>query len=1009
MLYTFGPFTLNEQLCQLVGPSGVIPMERRLFDLLVYLIRNRTRVISKGELVRAIWSNRVVSDASLSVAMTGVRRALDDNAATPRFIVTHNARGYRFAEAVIESAAPSGTQADSKPQRQTDLFVGRAGELRLAQEAADAAREGSLQILLISGEAGIGKSRFLDLISRDLSAKTYQVLSGRCPEAPGAPAFWPWTQILRQHFGSLLPGTLPSALAGVEDIVQILPELSPHLRSTVPPTPRDPVRARFRLFDAIGTCLERLAKRVPTAIFIEDIHRSDEASLLLLSFLVESFPASPLLVAVTLRDGVHHAFVDKAVGALVRAASVTLVPLEGLVSSESAALLSQLTGETASTAIAADLHERTKGNPYFLTQLAKHLNRLGDISSASLPEDLATSLAGQIDDLSEQAKGLLFAAAVSGVDFEVPTVCEVVSIPDHEALGLLGEALRAGVVSQDSTPLRIKFRHSLVRDALYQRISPQERAYFHQRFAQVLAYRHGIHAGHHLPQIAHHFYEAAASGVTEVAIRYSLEAGKWSSLCLAYEDAAHFFRKGTELLDLLPGAQRELRCELLIRLGEQLLKAGEPEAAREAFGQASRLATSLGASRLLAEAALAASPGLLAIESGVVDTFLVELLDTAIGHFAESRCSLYARLAARLSLALHWSEDHERARELAERAALVTDAELDMEAKSSIQQALWYTRHGPAFVADRRGIASALISHDRNQISPETQLVSQLFWLYSLLERGQMRVFEEEREAYRRLAEKVKQPQGLWYAGMLDAMLALLRGNFHEATMHTEAFATLGRRMNDANAVHSQLAHAALITYELGDLRGAIPMAQSMAERFPSLIVWQASVAWMLALVGDARHSTELVSRLVDELPTTPVRMDWSGAIALLGEAAALNRDRHASRTLYEVLSPLHDSYVILGVCTLCWGSAARTLGLLAECVGDEDRAARHFEQSVALDAKIGARPWAAHGEFSLARLMRARGERDRAIQLASSAALTSRNLGMLNLYRSATEFLNHL
>jgi len=496
--------------------------------------------------------------------------------------------------------------------------------------------------------------------------------------------------------------------------------------------------------------------------------------------------------------------------------------------------------------------------------------------------------------------------------------------------------------------------------------------------------------------------------VAEAAINYSLDAGKWSASCLAHEEAARFFERGIALLDLFPTSRSELRCEFLIRLGDQLIKAGERESARRAFDQAYRLAANLGASQLLADAAMAASPGLLAIEAGVVDAFLVELLDSAAALFSDSDCSTYPRLSARLSLALHWSDAHSRARDLAERAALA-DLSGDPEAKANVQQALWFTRHGPSFLDERRRIASDLVAYGRESIAPETQLVSQLFWLYSLLERGQMSAFEKEKRAFCDLAENLKQPQGLWYVGMLEGMTALLRGDFAAGAIHAQRFAKLGRRVNDANAVHSYLAHSALVTYELGDIRSAIPFDRDMASRFPSVFIWRATVAWMLALSGDPVGSCKEVSSLVDELPLIPVRMDWSGAIAILGEAASLNRDEGTARALYQALAPLQHSYVILGVCTLFWGSAARVLGLLSSCMGNEEQALRHLETGIELDERVDARPWVAHGRFALAQLLQSRGEGDKARFEASRAASTAQELGMSNLKRATRSFLNSL
>lgn len=982
-------------------------MERRVFDLLLYLIRNRGRVIPKGELVRAIWANRVVSDASLSVAMTGVRRALGDNANAPRYIATHNARGYRFVPPVIEHSEHGFAVSTEMSTQSHDLFVGRKREISIVRNAAALSRTGHLQLVLISGEAGIGKTRLLDVATRELISDGYQSLVGRCPEAPGTPAFWPWTQILREHFDSSLPGGLGTAISGIEGVVHLLPELRRHAGALAVPTPQDPTQARFRMFDAISTCLDRAARKLPTVISLEDIHRADDASLLLLSFLVASLPTCPLLLLASYRDGLHTAAFSKTLASLVRASSTQCLSLDGLGYSETADLLSALVGTTANSDVTRELHERTRGNPYFLTHLARHVGTNQEVQRLALPSDLLAALASQIEDLSSGTRDLLIVAAVGGVDFSVPTLCEVLEISEPEALELLDEASQAGILVKDVAVAGFRFRHSLVRDALYQRIGPARRAVLHGAFARVLAGRNHGESGHQLSTIAHHYFEAAATGVAGEAIRYAIEAGQWSAACLAYEEAADFYQRAVGLLDLLPDTRQELRCELLVRVGDQFTKAGERGEARKAFERASNLAVTLGASRVLAEAALAAAPGLLALESGVLDPFLVELLGSALSSLPADEQALRARLLARLSLALHWSDDPMMTTNLAEHAKAIAPGTLDPESESSVKQALWFARHGPDYIADRVAIGIELQSIARSPVAPETQLVSQLFRLYSLLETGDIVSFQNEKDAYRVLAERLRQPQGLWYTGLLEGMSALLRGDFASAAEFAESFASLGRRANDANAVHSHLAHAALQIFERGDVRTAVPIAKEMAERFPSVVVWQAARTWMQALTGERQVSQQCLDRFVAAIPRLPRRMDWSGTLAMFAEAAYLLDDRAGAKHLYTTLMPQSESYVVLGLCTICWGSAARVLGLLAHCIGDLSQAESHLRRAIVLDEEIGARPWSAHGRMALARVLLAQGSDGGAIAVALEAEAIADDLGMINLARNARRFIS--
>jgi len=1007
MLYRFEGFLLDEAACQLNGPDGEILLERRVFDLLVYLVRNFGRVVTKAELFRAIWSNRVVSEASLSVAVAAARRALGDEAAAPKFIATHHGRGYRFCAQVTELGL-SASSAAPREVSPAEVFVGRDTEITSLQTALGASRNGRLQMVLIGGEPGIGKTRLVDSFATRATGLGNAVLVGRSPEEPGATAFWPWVQILRQHFAGSSPGGVGAALSGVEDIVHILPELQGMLRSPIPPALGDPLQARFRLFDSIATCLNRAARTTHLVVVLDDIHRADEASLLLLSFLTTALSESPVLVVATYRNTVRTPLFTRSVSTLSRSECVTTLHLEGLDAHDSAQLLERLTARSHNRPLVDALQERTRGNPFFRSQLAPFFARGKHELLGSLPQDLVATLAAQVEDLPPESRELLTTAAVIGSEFSLTLLAAALDASHDSLLPLLESATDSSILIRDSRPAHFRFRHALVRDALYQRLGTARRAILHQRIAHTLHHTLGGNAGPHLSTIAHHFYEAAATGVIEQAVDYSVLAGDWSSHCLAYEDAASHYGRAIELLDLLTQPNEELRCALLIKQGDHLTKAGARDAARSPFDTASRLANRLGASRFLADAALSASPGLLALESGVVDGFVIELVEGALSSLGQSHPELRAKLLARLSLALHWSDDADMARKLAEESLSLATNSKDSDVLASARQAVWSALHGPAFLPERTAIASDLIRSSTPSISAETRLVSHLFWLYSLLERGELSAFDRSLVEFRAIAAQIRQPQGLWYTAMLEGMRALLRGDFDKGAELAQEFAALGRSAHDANAVHSALAHAALICFERGEIGAMIPATVSMVRQYPSVIVWRAALAWMLALDGRHKEAAEELQAIgAERLASIPRRMDWSGTLALLGEAAAIIGDREMARVLYDQLRPLRNALVIHGLCTICWGAAARVLGLLSECLGDLQSAESELLDAIELNRRIGARPWVAHSQFALARVSIAMAtEADavgRATSLLGEARATAIDLGMTNLQNAAT------
>jgi tetratricopeptide (TPR) repeat protein len=630
------------------------------------------------------------------------------------------------------------------------------------------------------------------------------------------------------------------------------------------------------------------------------------------------------------------------------------------------------------------------------------LHNGGHLDLALLPSDLRAAISLQIADLSDDACELLQVAAVAGTVFAAPEIAGALGIDTPELFSILEEAVEARVVAPTSPPSEFRFRHALLRDALYQGLSTARRSVLHERMARALVNLHGAEPSRHLSTIAHHFYEAASAGRWDESIDFSGRAAEYSASCLAYEDSAHHYQRAIEVLELATDSRRERQAAMLVRLGAQLTKSGDRVGARDAFERALRSPGGNESSRLIAEAALSLAPGVLALESGVVDAFLIELLEEALSGLSADNSGIRARLTARLSLALHWAEDSSIARHLASEAREFSKLTSDPEAIASAIQAEWSSRHGPDHREARSRLSAELLASPCEGATEETQLVSQLFAIYSALECGAPRDLALHLESFRHLALHLRQPQGQWFAEMLDGMAAMLAGQFDRGARLLGRFSTLGSRVNDANSVHSALAHAAYLSFERGDLSQLIPAAQQIAQDFPSVDVWKSACAWMLALTRRHSDAQAQLRRMGGaQIARLPSRMDLNGTLCLAGEAAALVRDNETAQAIYGRLLPLSDGYAVLGLGTLSWGSVARVLGLLAESLGLSEAAIEHMRDAVANNEKIGARAWLARSQFELARMLvdaqRPVGEPG---QLILRAGETARELGMSNLTR---------
>jgi DNA-binding winged helix-turn-helix (wHTH) protein len=248
--YRFGAFELDENLYQLRRDGEPIRLEPKVFDMLLALVRNRDRVVSKDELLDLLWPGAAISESVLPTNVAAVRRILRTDPASRDAIKTVHGRGYHFVGTVTEasdatadhappqasssdqpSTHPSGPTQSSRPRPPSPPvrrrpFVGRESEMESLTAALQATLGGHGRLELLMGEPGIGKTRTLDELGEEAQRHGTLVLTGRCYEGEGAPAFWPWVQVLRSALKQI--DDMHTMLgADAADLATLLPELAP--------------------------------------------------------------------------------------------------------------------------------------------------------------------------------------------------------------------------------------------------------------------------------------------------------------------------------------------------------------------------------------------------------------------------------------------------------------------------------------------------------------------------------------------------------------------------------------------------------------------------------------------------------------------------------------------------------------------------------------------------------------------------------------------------------------
>jgi DNA-binding NarL/FixJ family response regulator len=435
-------------------------------------------------------------------------------------------------------------------------LVGRAGELARLEAAIDQAAAGHGSILLLCGEAGIGKSR----LAEEALAASSSTLRGAATEGSAIP-YGPIVDALRSRLR-----TDPRALADCGPLLPHLALLLPELGEPAAET------ERATIFEAVRCALAHLAAEGPLAIFLDDLQWSDEATLELLAALGGPLQQMPVLVVGAYRsDGLPRGHRLRWLrNELRRGGRLEELSLDPLDRDGVAALLETLLPEAPSPSLARTVHDRTQGSPFFVEELVAALQlrgalrpgrrglELADEDEVPLPDTVREAVLVGTSALSEEARAAAEAAAVAGQQLDLALATELSSADG------LTELIENGLL-EEREPGRAAFRHALAQEALYADVPWMRRRDFHRRLAEALAAGGGSSL-----EIASHWLGAGNERAAREAL---VEAARRSEELQAHRDAT---RAAGKALELWPDEEAgEPREETLERFARCAQLAGE--------------------------------------------------------------------------------------------------------------------------------------------------------------------------------------------------------------------------------------------------------------------------------------------------------------------------------------------------------------------------------------------------------------------------------------------------
>jgi predicted ATPase/DNA-binding winged helix-turn-helix (wHTH) protein len=607
-MLVFNSFRLDVTNASLSRGKQAILLTPKAFNVLRYLLEHAGQLVSKDDLWRAVWPGISVTDATLTNCVSEVRKALGDDSKAPRYIETLHRLGYRFIASVSSEPARIGgsrvIRQDSPPaplHSPTPYFVGREAESAQLHEWLQGALHSERQIVIVTGEPGIGKTTLIEKFLRQVQIETGESLwigRGQCIEHYGqGEAYLPLLDALGRLCREPQGGRLVELLEKHAPawLVQM-----PALMGTAKWNAlqgRVAGATRERMLRELADAVEVISQERALVLWLEDLHWSDYSTLEWLGFLARRPEPARLLVLgayrpveVIVREHrlrglkqelqIHGQCRELPLSLLSEAAVTDYVSLR-LASADSSSSDYRKGGASQEMLhrLATSIYRRTDGNPLFMVNMVDHLveqtagvsalvatPETFELDRVDTPANLVEMIEHNLEGLNPDEQAMLEAASVTGIEFTAAAVAAALERPVNDTEAYCTQLARRqqfieyrgmGELPDGTLTASFGFLHALYRDVLHQRVPPGRRAELHRLIAERAEQAYGANAGDAAVELAYHY---RLSGNRTKTVRYLELAAERAEARRAYHEAERHYRDAIELLGVLPESpERDLR------------------------------------------------------------------------------------------------------------------------------------------------------------------------------------------------------------------------------------------------------------------------------------------------------------------------------------------------------------------------------------------------------------------------------------------------------------------
>ena len=842
-------------------------------------------------------------------------------------------------------------------------LVGRERELARLRGWLAELGEGRGRLVLLAGEAGIGKSRLARELVALALAQGLAVAFGRASKEAGAPVLWPWREVMRSLGTSL--------------------ELS---SVTEQPRPED----RFRVVDEVSTAV-LAAAGAGLVIVLDDAHWADHSSVLVLRHLADRLHEVPVLLIVVFRDAGPPSALREVLPALVGSLECERIDL-GPLDEEAVGTVLRTGVSGADPVLVSAVHRASGGNPFFVGQLAQAVAE-GSWRPGEVLGSVRDVVRSRLALLTSNCQSLLGVAAVIGDRFEAGLLAEASQTTPEKVLALLDEACGHGLIEATGDPGCYRFVHALTQAAVVASLETSERLENHRRVAMEIESQIGERPGDQAGVLARHWLALVGAGGDQQARRWAWRAAAEAVRRTAYADGVDLYRAALSV----PGRIDESeRCRLLVEMARACFLAGGLHEAVEVARQAGAAARSAGDAAMQAQSAFALEAG----TDAVVNAAAKQLCDSAIDAIGTQDAATRARLLAQRSHVAFYELERDLARSLSEQALALARTSGDDDALVEALRARQEASAGPNARPERLALAAEMVAVARRTGSARTAMWGRLLTVDTLVEQGDLASAEGQLVALRVAVDQVGGPVSAWLRDRCIACIAQGRGDFTAASAAgCEAYERM-RSIESAAARGAYLAIRCAVSHHVGVSEESLSLARMPFEQ-PAWFVTMGRLgrAFILARAGemDEAQIEYQLAGPIDRWSFPPFAGVEGLAVGVMA-AAALNRLNDLA-VASQRLEPYRGEHVTAGSGAVNYlGPVELHLGVASLTLGRTDDAVTDLTAALDITRRGGTPGFVAEAGHYLALALVRRdraGDRPHAAGLAAESGALIDRMGM--------------